>query len=214
MTSSCSANTSNTPAWCSCAALAASFSSTHAAALHAVTPTSVLASDCLPFNKTQITPQCTSCPHGAACRHRQPNFSHVATCIATMNQGACQCIMAATQLCIALCIHHQPIMNKQYHCWHATCATSTTHIAQFVFSAASYSAGTFKLLYSVVNLWCDGVGGGVPLATGGPFQCRQQRSALLVALRAGDGLPSGCRHWHGLYMTVAWPIAPFSRRFS
>jgi hypothetical protein len=72
-----------------------------------------------------------------------------------------------------------------------------------------YSAGTFKLLFSVVNLWRDGVGGGVPFATGGSFECRQQRSALVVALRAGDGpalLPwvsSPARSVHD-----RWPFAP------
>jgi hypothetical protein len=76
-----------------------------------------------------------------------------------------------------------------------------------------YSAGTFKRLYSVVNLWRDGVGGGVP-PIGGQFECRQQRSAMLVALRAGDGLAllpwvsSPARSVHD-----RWPFAPFSRRF-
>jgi hypothetical protein len=58
-----------------------------------------------------------------------------------------------------------------------------------IFCSPTVPEPSSKLLYSVLrNLWRDGVGGGVPLATGGPFECRQQRSTMFVALRAGDGL--------------------------
>jgi hypothetical protein len=95
---------------------------------------------------------------------------------------------------------------------HFTCHTVVGSCGQGYLQP--YSVGTFKLLFSVVNLWRDGVGVGVPLATGGPFECGQQRSTLLVALRAGDGLAllpwvsSPARSVHD-----RWPFAPFSRRF-